>query len=109
MEILRDVINNDFMNTIKGHYYGCIEELMKKSNLYKGKTVLKGAEGAKSSSVCLGDGPSDVVKKAHVMSQSNDLLLDIWDLDVRLNIRVMFEILGTDGNSLHRILSRFEE
>jgi glutathione synthase/RimK-type ligase-like ATP-grasp enzyme len=79
MEIMRDVINNDKMNTIKGHYYGCVEEIHQQYHRYKGKTVLKGAEGAKSSSVFLAETPSDIIKKASDLSRSKDFFADIWD------------------------------
>jgi len=87
MEILRDVINNNCMNTIKGHCYGCIEELENGRHRYNGQVVIKGAEGAKSSSVFLADGSSDIIKKAKSISTSNGLYETLWDFGRSLKHR----------------------
>lgn len=80
MEILRDVINNDCMNTIKGRCYGCMEELMACLQGYDdGQVVIKGAHGAKSSSVFLAENTFDLVKKSCNVSASSNPFERLWD------------------------------
>jgi glutathione synthase/RimK-type ligase-like ATP-grasp enzyme len=80
MEFLRDLSGLESVKNIKSYHFGTIEELNKKKELYNGKHVIKGAEGACSSQVYLANNQYELLKLAAKISKSRDICYEIWDV-----------------------------
>lgn len=79
MELLRDLSDCQDVKNIKSYHFGTREELQKK-DVFEGKQVIKGAEGACGKYVFLANNQNELMKQVAKVSRTRNIFYELWDL-----------------------------
>ncbi len=80
MEILRDLTNDQTLYNISSSYFGTIEKLRNKLDIFKYPVVIKTAGGAMSTGVHLAKNKNELLRFARLISRSRNWWRELWDI-----------------------------